>query len=135
MARRARPSFSFSVEPRPFPNAARFVTVDAADPIWDAPPEALAAPPSASGAFVRVRPPRDAEDARVEAVAAALRQVARAVRVQPRAAAQVVAPPTDTRVSVASHREVAMAIVDESRSPEKEQLRAIVDSVLAEVGI
>jgi len=93
--------------------------------------------PDVRGALVKVQPPVGVEDAQVESVAATLSELgAFAVRVMPRARAEVHAPaPAAVPAAHKSVRQVVEAMVEEARTSDRGALRDEVEAAMAGAGL
>lgn len=88
------------------------------------------------GAIVRLKPPPEADDAKVEqARQALLRSGALAVRLMPRRRKAVVPQAAKERPAPASHREVVMELAARANTPDRAALIAVLDEALAQAGL
>lgn len=127
-------------EVREVDGARALITIDGTDKVWSEAWEDSRVVADTmtyfKGAIVRVQPPADATDERVEAVQALLVNAgAEVVRVAPRRKASVLPPAAREAVAHESARQVVGELVGAAHVEDREALRAFVDGVMARQGI
>lgn len=114
------------------PGSRPLVTVPEDAELWDEKLELRPGFLESPGSIVRVRPPPDASDSRVEEVRRAITGTA-ALRVMPRRRKQVVVKRVHAKQRGA--RAIAMQLVDEANTVDRDALRVVVDEALSGAGL
>lgn len=113
--------------------ARRLLTIAPNHPVWT---DRYDSEWDADGAIVRVQPPADADDVRIETLVAALHKADAHVRVMPRArGAAVVVPERRASKQARTVREVVTAMVTECNSGDRVALSALVAETMVKEGL
>lgn len=121
----------------PVEGSRRLVTVAIDDSCWRSDAQTI---PFVEGAIVRMRPPIDATDERIEELRKDfIRHGAVRVFALPRPRAEVLPGGKEDvvlpKAKAMSARAAVMSLVDESNSKDKESLRALCEKVMSKVGL
>jgi hypothetical protein len=117
----------------PVRGARELVTVGPEHPWWR--DDGITVPTDWKGAIVRLRPPEDADDVRVDGVVAFLTAAgASAVRLERRRGKKVVDAPVE-RKPHARARDVVLSLTQQANVRDRERFAAFVDGVMGRAGL
>lgn len=101
--------------------------------VWECPELPIGLGPAGKGALVKLHPPADATDERIEEVAAAFKAAgAAAVQKAPRAPKAKTVPTKVQTTKAATHRQVVAELVAEARFPDKRALQEACEQLMDE---
>jgi len=121
----------------PFSHSDAVVTIGPESPVWQGPEHLWEYHRDAEKAFVRIRPPATVSDAVLAQIAAEVRKVAIAVRVDPRPRPDVVpegshqGPEGAVMPTALSARAIVLQLVEESYSSDRDALRTLCEEAMA----